>query len=472
MKKTIAIILAVVMTVSCLIIPVSADAVTDKIDPAVLEQIKNGSFDGMVVEIRHHNPAYPTEGVSDQDAVYNDVAAQQALFRQIGEFSHYEVGTFSIGKVNVGLPYSSIEKVAALPNVDYIAMPEEGCYVPAEQKISDASKEKLAALNDSDTVDLVIWLAYTQQVYIGMDAPDDDATHETVDAYLRNKKDRRKAYITAKNEEFVKRISAAVDVEEITALNLTPIAFVRTTADKVMKIAALPEVWTLGVNDQADPVDPPMEETEPEDKPATVSEKFEQWMWDTVKAVREDDPDMIVRYDEKLDYRDYEELYTCGEWTLIQAHTCGMLEPWDMIFSIDFGSRILSWWTEGACLYPYALFVYDAAQDTFFPIEKVNPDDYAGILDAMDALKVGRPLGDADGDKDLTILDATAIQRDIAELSKLPQNDTYTLEVNAVPWPCYAYSDADRDGETTVMDATRIQRMIADLDDSGGNEVK
>lgn len=57
--------------------------------------------------------------------------------------------------------------------------------------------------------------------------------------------------------------------------------------------------------------------------------------------------------------------------------------------------------------------------------------------------------GDADVDYEITILDATAIQRTLANL----------------PTPVYNASsaDADEDGEVTILDATAIQRSIAGL---------
>ena len=58
-------------------------------------------------------------------------------------------------------------------------------------------------------------------------------------------------------------------------------------------------------------------------------------------------------------------------------------------------------------------------------------------------------LGDADGDGELTILDATAIQR---QLAGLPVTAFVQL-----------LADADEDGEVTILDATSIQRNLASL---------
>lgn len=58
-------------------------------------------------------------------------------------------------------------------------------------------------------------------------------------------------------------------------------------------------------------------------------------------------------------------------------------------------------------------------------------------------------LGDADGDGEVTIIDATAIQRVLAELPTASYNEKA--------------ADADADGEVTIMDATAVQRHVADL---------
>ena len=67
----------------------------------------------------------------------------------------------------------------------------------------------------------------------------------------------------------------------------------------------------------------------------------------------------------------------------------------------------------------------------------------------------GYMIGDADADKDITILDATAIQRYIAELPNK------SFDKNA--------ADADEDGDVTILDATAIQRYVAELPTEGKN---
>ncbi|MBQ7133640.1 MAG: dockerin type I repeat-containing protein [Ruminococcus sp.] len=59
-------------------------------------------------------------------------------------------------------------------------------------------------------------------------------------------------------------------------------------------------------------------------------------------------------------------------------------------------------------------------------------------------------LGDVDGDGKVSIMDATAIQRHIAQLESIKED--------RLP-----YADTDKDGKVSIMDATMIQRLIAQL---------
>ena len=81
--------------------------------------------------------------------------------------------------------------------------------------------------------------------------------------------------------------------------------------------------------------------------------------------------------------------------------------------------------------------------------------DYSGLYDLEDiSRKIDcyydiQLLGDADGDCDVTILDATVIQRMLADLPVDSYNE--------------AAADTDSDGDVTILDATFIQRFLAGL---------
>ncbi len=85
------------------------------------------------------------------------------------------------------------------------------------------------------------------------------------------------------------------------------------------------------------------------------------------------------------------------------------------------------------------------------------------MAEALAALNIGRPIGDADGDDTLTILDATRIQRELAKLTAVDlAADSYWI--GAYNGEYRRYSDMDVDGEVTILDATAIQRRLAGLE--------
>ena len=63
---------------------------------------------------------------------------------------------------------------------------------------------------------------------------------------------------------------------------------------------------------------------------------------------------------------------------------------------------------------------------------------------------IGYTLGDVDGDSKVSVMDATTIQRYIAQLTTIPENKI-------------SCADTDKDTRISIMDATMIQRFIAKL---------
>lgn len=90
-------------------------------------------------------------------------------------------------------------------------------------------------------------------------------------------------------------------------------------------------------------------------------------------------------------------------------------------------------------------------------------DIYADVYCTFTCEKSELPkktVGDVDDDKAVTIIDATRIQRFVAELCNIT-GDTYTgAKLTAVE---IKVADADGDGSVTILDATAVQRHIADL---------
>ena len=91
------------------------------------------------------------------------------------------------------------------------------------------------------------------------------------------------------------------------------------------------------------------------------------------------------------------------------------------------------------------------------------PQTNWALVKSMDPYYENEPVvGDSDGDGMVTILDATRVQRWIADLCDM-DGSAYTGAVLTTAQ--LKAADADGDGEVTILDATRIQRQLAGLED-------
>ena len=134
--------------------------------------------------------------------------------------------------------------------------------------------------------------------------------------------------------------------------------------------------------------------------------------------------------------------------------------------------RVIS--NEWAIHFCFGYGVYDVAQNQFIDLFDIrnNTESYEGLKEVLWEMKIGRPVGDADNDGELTVLDATAIQRKLANLQSsldLEKNiyyNSYYLELGSQEGDRveHDYADYDDDGVLSVIDATRIQKHLAGLE--------
>lgn len=486
MKRTVCILLTLVLIALCIPAVTAVESTQDKISPQLRALIdahpEGGIENGVVVQLYHHNPNYPTEGVSEQEAVLNNLKAQAELSGMLSDIGYWESGNFSVGWEMVGLPYENIEKVAALEYVDYIDLPhDEYSTLSAEEKYDERLRTAFEEFPAETKVRISLWLAYNEHAYIGMAEPDEDASDELVEYYMKKLRSKRRDYHAAKNEEYAAVIRENCNIDGMTVMKLTPIISVSCSLSEVEKIASLKEVALVSYDEYITVL--------PSDR-QSLEEKFEGWMYDTKKIVKYD-PELVEQglQNGYMAYNEYQEICANDDWALVFA-TTNSYDPWEVVDHIRIGNRILSWYMPGAAVYPFGYFIYNAAEDTFYPIERfvyptytngedesgkpikvvleptISLEDYPGLVEALDELEIGRPVGDADGDSKLTILDATRIQRvkvglddadEEADLYETGIGDTSGTTMNT--WK--SWSDADDDGSVTVLDATRIQRTIA-----------
>lgn len=145
------------------------------------------------------------------------------------------------------------------------------------------------------------------------------------------------------------------------------------------------------------------------------------------------------------------------DWVYINAGT-NMQAPW--LAKRVVGDRVF-WKSSGSIPFQFRHGIYDVKNDKFLEITTDILDDYDGLADVLVELKVGNPIGDADLDGMLTIMDATYIQRVTAQLCDYNVNDDISEYHKLGDVDLSYISDADMDSKRTVLDATCVQRKLA-----------
>ena len=108
--------------------------------------------------------------------------------------------------------------------------------------------------------------------------------------------------------------------------------------------------------------------------------------------------------------------------------------------------------------YGIGLYIFSTRDNTIYTLKEAWDAQLPNLEWVLDY--VGDLVGDVDSDDVLTIKDATAIQKHIAEIEGLKYDTIMDVDGNG-----YVYrSDFDRDGERTIKDATAIQKYIAGLE--------
>lgn len=148
------------------------------------------------------------------------------------------------------------------------------------------------------------------------------------------------------------------------------------------------------------------------------------------------------------------------DWVLVGCFS-GAVEPWFVQQTV--GNRLIEASIE-TLPFSLGMAIYDVKADGFCELTTDALSKYIGLEDALSELKLGRVIGDVDNDNELTIFDATFIQRVVAKLAQYDEDD-YIGDTHSVnDDPVFYLSDYNRDGERSILDATAIQRAVAKLE--------
>lgn len=177
----------------------------------------------------------------------------------------------------------------------------------------------------------------------------------------------------------------------------------------------------------------------------------------------------VYSYPENISYY-YDEVY----YHHVDENDPASEIDWALIYALGYATnntsvktivadRVVSTGHDAWYIFGWAL--YDAKTKEFIAINNVDVTKYEGLEEGLAQANIGKPLGDADLDGALTILDATYIQRVMARVCEFDSRDDLReyYEIN-VDGKLDYISDIDRDGERTIFDATAIQMKLAKIE--------
>lgn len=339
------------------------------------------------------------------------------------------------------LTKAQIERLAQMDEVTKISYIYPTGEIPNPyDKMSDSLARKLAEQGDGRigvwawvygineaTVDRLIRETYGEEI-----SWNDELYHQ---AKLTVSSD----YYSHSNQEIVDRLNVAKE-DQMFVSSLTPSFNLYLTKDQVLELLKMPEVASADFYETGFYVPEGAEKYCDMENPL-----FERFMsWGNANYGRGDKP--VSRF---------AVLYSAEDWSIIKAHV-GFPPPWEVKCGGIIGNRFL-YSIGGYEISLSGYFLYDAKEDEFYSLTKVDANAYKGLLDAIEELNLGLRLGDVDQDGEISIYDATMIQRVLADL------DSFGMISLDSKYNENILGDYNCDGNCDVFDATAIQRMLAGL---------
>ena len=350
----------------------------------------------------------------------------------------------------IGLLDSS-DEVRLIDTFDTLA---DYCYLPNGK--GSAELEGVANSLDADDY-ITIVFGNNDEIKTAADMPSWPKNDANTEEDIINREKAREEY-----NEYVKEISDAYISE---TLNSIDAYWVSGQGYRVYAAVRVADIGLLGERDNITYIDCDKSwvETDP-----YVNMPYEP-IWDYYRSklvaqyqLTDDMTGNLVRFKEEYYHMVYKDDEPVGwDWILVSALDCS-IEYCTVLFDSVVGGRALSAgaWPYRPFLFGYGIF--DMKQDRYFDLTEIDFDDYDGLYELWQDYKIDSMtlgvcefpvlIGDADGDSEVSILDATRIQRYLADLCK--RTDIALKN-----------SDADGDGEVTILDATRIQRDLVYMEE-------
>ena len=128
-----------------------------------------------------------------------------------------------------------------------------------------------------------------------------------------------------------------------------------------------------------------------------------------------------------------------------------------------FGNRVIF---DESFNYPFYIgyAVYDVESSEFIDFVKAwNSEKYDGLQEALNTCNIGKLIGDMNNDNEITVADATMIQKCVAGIEQYSYKDEIVNYYSYTATEKLRYiSDFNRDGVRNIDDATAIQKYLAE----------
>lgn len=314
-------------------------------------------------------------------------------------------------------------------------------------KITSALEEKLEKLSEGEKIETCIWLFYQHDADLierktyeecGLTAGT-CMTLEEVDMYSKTYNRIAGELEAAGNKALIEKAGVA-DEDIVFCGTMSPLVILNLTKEQVYTVSEYAEVQYLDY-DNTVLVDEPTSSSD------SYRPRFEDYCHRQVSGAE------VMWYKELYRHKDKN-----GEtdWVLIKGFTNGEIPA--LLYTI-IGNRVI---LLGSCGIPFDsnYGVYDVKNDTFVDAQSAARGGYEGFVKVFDELGGGRLLGDLDGDNQLTIIDATVMQRCQVGVRDYPADDEIKVDDGLWRYSAKYYSDFDRDGTRSILDVTKLQRYL------------
>lgn len=314
----------------------------------------------------------------------------------------------------------------------------------AADKLSEEVKLAVERSQPEETLSVSVWFIYPPSPEPDFTENDYGTDLASLQEYTRDYRAFKRAYHTEQNEKAMQQLRSKVAFEVRCIGSYSPSNSIDIMVKDIETLAAQDVVADIYLEDM----------TMIRDRSAFLyEEKFIEMLNPSQKRLYE--------YSELFYHHDAE---GNPDWVLVKGRSGYVGE---IVAQMEIGGRVITYGYASNFKFGYGVF--DVEQDCFVDLYDIRDDvdRYENLRDILWRMKIGRPVGDADNDGELTVLDATAIQKKLANIQNAINSNydiyyrVYGLETDGKE---YHFSDYDGDGVLSIIDATHIQKHLASLE--------